>query len=370
MEFVFVKKIVDEWAKAGHHCIVITSFSKTAYKRGTIEYKPELYREEITTDVTVDVYNPRFISTGLNIAGVSLNSWAAAHVIEKKIKSLKIKFDLFYCHFFASAILVYRYASQHQIPLFVATGESNVKLLNKPYPGFRWDAFRKYIKGVVAVSTKNKDDATKFGMINPQKCRVFPNGTDISFFKPYNRMDCRMSLGLPQDAFIVSCVGFFCERKGQDRLLKAVRKIGNNNIKLLFLGRAAKFDTFQLEGDEILFKGSVENKDLPQYLCASDVFCLPTRAEGCCNAIIEALACGLPVISSNRPFNRDVLDDTNSILIDPDNIGEISEALRMLRENPLKRKELSEGAVVRSHSLSINQRAKDILLFMGNNVYL
>lgn len=81
------------------------------------------------------------------------------------------------------------------------------------------------------------------------------------------------------------------------------------------------------------------------YLNAADFFVLPTLAEGCCNAIIEALACGLPVISSNLPFNDDILDENNSIKINPMDIQALRESMTMLIEDELLRNRLSDGAL-------------------------
>ncbi len=66
---------------------------------------------------------------------------------------------------------------------------------------------------------------------------------------------------------------------------------------------------------------------IPNYICASDVFVLPTTAEGCCNAIIEAMGCGLPIVSSDRAFNYDILNEENSILVDPESVDEIDNAI-------------------------------------------
>ena len=93
MEFVFVKKLVDEWAKMGHRCVVITDFSWTTYLRKRIEYKPIHYRDEATPGIFVDVYNPRIISSKLNCCGVSLDLWIASRAIERQIEELGISFD-------------------------------------------------------------------------------------------------------------------------------------------------------------------------------------------------------------------------------------------------------------------------------------
>ena len=79
--------------------------------------------------------------------------------------------------------------------------------------------------------------------------------------------------------------------------------------------------------------GTVPHEKVYMYLNASDVFVLPTLAEGLCNAILEALACGVPVISSDLPFNYDVLDDSCSILVNPKNKDEIYSAILRLKED-------------------------------------
>ena len=368
MEFVFVKKIVDEWAKMGHRCVVITPFPQVTYWRKRIKYKPKYYRDEVAPGIYVDVYNPRILNAQLSFKGVEQSSWAASRVVEWQIRRTGVKFDFIYCHFFRSALYGFRYAQKNNIPFFVATGESGIDPLLKPYPAFTWDAFCDHTKGVIAVSGKNKTEAAQMGYIVESKCKVFPNGTDTSLFRPSEKASCRAELGLPQAAFIVACVGFICERKGQNRLLEAVRKLNDDGVKLLFVGAAAPIETFPLEGEEIVFKGTVNNTELPAYLCSSDVFCLPTRAEGCCNAIIEALACGLPIVSSNLPFNWDLLDGSNSIMVNPDNIDEIAAAIRCIKDNEEIRKELSEGALKTAQRLDIHQRAKDILEYIGQRI--
>ena len=143
-----------------------------------------------------------------------------------------------------------------------------------------------------------------------------------------------------------------------DRLSRALE--GCENVYSLFLGQGA------LEPDcgGILHKGRVPNDRVAAYLNAADVFVLPTRGEGCCNAIVEALSCGLPVISSDLPFNDDILDEHNSIRIDVENVDEIRRSILKLYREPDLRQSLAQGARRTAENLNIKTRAKRILEFM------
>ena len=137
-----------------------------------------------------------------------------------------------------------------------------------------------------------------------------------------------------------------------------------DSYEALFIGKGEQ----EPHCDNILFKGALPHDQVPLYLNAADVFVLPTLHEGCCNAVVEAMACGLPVVSSNLPFNWDVLDDTNSIMIDPNNIDEIAAAILTLRDNNNQRKALSKGALLKASSLTIDQRAEAIVEFMESKL--
>jgi glycosyltransferase involved in cell wall biosynthesis len=91
---------------------------------------------------------------------------------------------------------------------------------------------------------------------------------------------------------------------------------------------------------------------------------LPTLAEGCCNAIVEAVSCGVPVISSDLAFNHDVLDDSCAILIDPNSEEQLQAALRRLKEDDALRSRLAVGCEARSADLTIEKRIDKLLAFM------
>ncbi len=361
MSYVFVKKLVDEWARLGHRCVVLTPFSLTSYWRKIFPYKPAHYTDDTVAMNPVEVYNPRYISIPrTTLFGLEINSWMESVLLRKTLKRIHFCPDIIYCHFFQSAIPGWYISKRVNVPVFVASGESTIGKIFPPSREFSLERFRNDIRGCICVSTKNKEEAVRKGMVAEEKCRVFPNGTDLSIFRRMDKAECRKKLGLNQLDFIVVCVGGFVKRKGQDRIIDAIKHINNPRIKLMFVGSG----DMSLEHDSIVFRGRVNNVDLPVYLNAADVFCLPTLAEGCCNAIIEAMACGLPIVSSDLPFNYDVLDSQNSLLVHPEDIEAIGRAIQKLYDNPDLCKRLSEASLARSQSLSIEQRASSILSYI------
>ena len=86
--------------------------------------------------------------------------------------------------------------------------------------------------------------------------------------------------------------------------------------------------------------------------------------RGSCNAIVEAASCGLPIISSDLPFNDDLLTNENSIRINPNSIEEIRNAIIELYQDHEFRKRLSSRIKKDSECFSIENRCKNILGFI------
>lgn len=359
--FFFVEQLVNQFAHFGHQCIVVAPvniMSKYFVSKPYGDY----YEEKSTIEGNViKIYRPRYYGRNIVIKGVSLNSRAPMLAFERVMKQIKVDIDVIYCHFFKEGVIAYRYAQKNKIPLFIATGESKIAEIKKPYLGYRIEDMVEYTSGIICVSTKNKNEAVNLGYAKEIKCRVIPNGVDLNLFKPHNKNESRKELSICENDFILICVGNFVERKGQTRIIKALERIDNPNIRLILIG------TGEIEDNKnvVLFKGFVNHDSIPKYLSAADCFILPTRWEGCCNSIIEAMACRLPIISSNREFNWDILNDENSILINPDDIEEISKAINYIYNNPIIRERMAIKALADSRKLSIEKRAQYILDFIN-----
>ena len=180
--------------------------------------------------------------------------------------------------------------------------------------------------------------------------------------------ETKKKLGIKDGDFVISFVGGFIPRKGPDRIAQAIRVLNDSHIKVLFIGKPFPGYAYDFDCPGIIFKGPLDHELIPQYVNCSDVFVMPTQKEGCCNAVVEALAIGVPVISSNRPFNEDILNDSNSILVDPDDVEALAEAIKTLRDNVELRMSMSEYSLSRHEEYSIAGRAKKILSFIDKRI--
>ena len=104
------------------------------------------------------------------------------------------------------------------------------------------------------------------------------------------------------------------------------------------------------------------NEYLPVWLNAADVFVLPTTAEGSCNAISEAIFCGLPVISSDIPEIREQVPTGKAILINPLDIQAMADAIREVKSNPqyIKTTCCQVSGTEQNNAMHTGQRARII----------
>ena len=122
------------------------------------------------------------------------------------------------------------------------------------------------------------------------------------------------------------------------------------------------------DSSRCLWSEPVNNNDLAWFYSALDVFVLPTKHEGCCNAIVEAIACGCPIISADRSFNYDICDEGNSVLIDPDNVDEIREAILKVYKDESLRESLARGSIKKAEELTLSSRANNIMEFIESKI--
>src|SRR5690606_17096084 len=126
------------------------------------------------------------------------------------------------------------------------------------------------------------------------------------------------------------------------RLLQAIEKLPKHkNVYGVFIGAGVQ----EPVGDRVLFKGRLQQEEVAKMLCAADVFALPTLNEGSCNAVAEAMACGLPVISSAIEAVEEQVSDKNAILVDPNNVDAIAQAIETLCDDRERLGQMSQASI-------------------------
>ena len=352
--YTFVKQVVDEFARKGHQCCVIAPFPFIHNKRFCKPF--DRYHVEGGKDVVVVRPNYFTLST-FHIGSFSPTKFFHGRAMKKALKRIPFIPDIVYAHFWRQGLVALDYAKSIKRPLFVATGESEIKKALPP----DYDTIQKQQEtvGVIKKKKKNMKESISLGLTTQNKCVVIPNAVNNKLFRKMDKLSIRESLQLPKDSFIIAFVGWFNERKGIYRVVEAINGIKGTPVYSILIG-----GNDDVKCDNVLVKGRFAHEDIPKYLNAADAFVLPTQKEGCCNAVVEAMACGLPIISSDRDFNWDVLNESNSILVDPMSIEEIRDAIIELRDHPLRRQHLSEGALLKAEELTISKRVDRILSFI------
>ncbi len=360
----FLDQLVCQFADMGLECTVIAPYSRILDKMKKNNYHPaEQYKKITSTGKTINVYCPTiFALTGRKIGPLNFGKiyqYLYNRAVKHVIQGIMIEPDAFYGHFITPAgIAAVEMGRMFHKPSYIAYGECFIEQDSCIFSIPEIKNKMAGINGIVAVSTKNKDELLRYEIVKPEQVDVFPNAVNTDRFYKIDRQEARKSLGYNPDDFIVAFMGHFIERKGVLRVSRALKD--TEGIKSIFIGDGPQVP----DCPGILFKGRLPHDKIVTYLNAADVFVLPTLAEGCCNAIVEAMACGLPIISSDLPFNDDILDESNSIRIDPMNIQAISDAIKTLCKDQLKRKLLSEGSLQKAKGLTIESRAIRIIDFL------
>lgn len=178
----------------------------------------------------------------------------------------------------------------------------------------------KLAERVFCVSNSLRREAAAAGVAE-DKLLVVGNGVDTGVFYPVPKAEARAALGIPKEAKVLVTVGALVERKGFHRvleLLPELRKQYPNLIYLLVGGGSPEGDysaTLRAKVTELglqdiaRFLGPKAPADLKFPLSASDVFVLPSSNEGWANVILEAMACGIPVVASDVGGNSEVICD-------------------------------------------------------------
>jgi len=204
---------------------------------------------------------------------------------------------------------------------------------------------------IVAISEMVKQDIQKHYKVPDEKIAVVYNGVALKRFHPENkkryRLSVREKLNIPENTVLILFVGSGFERKGLKFLLQALEFLSSDNWHLLLMGKGNwnRYLPFASKENQkkILCQKPVD--DLEKYYASADIFVLPSIYEPFGNANLEALASGLPVVTSTNSGAAEIIEhgENGRVIENPSDPKEIAENINSLFD-PAVRESMGQKA--------------------------
>jgi len=264
----------------------------------------------------------------------------------------RVKPDVIHTHEYKSDALAFlatrALPAARRVPL-VATMHGVVRTTGALRRYERLDArvLRRF-DAVVAVSAGTSAIAREYG-VGGARLHVIPNGVDTARFRPgRDRASARERLGVPPDGALIGMVGRLSEEKGPDILLEAFAAV-EGEARLVYIGDGPMLEPLRARAaamglsERVTFAG--RRDDMEQAYAALDVLALPSLSEGLPLTVLEASACGVPVVASDvGDVGRVLPHGEAGLLVAPGEPGALTIALTGCIAEPDRARAMAETA--------------------------
>lgn len=291
----------------------------------------------------------------------SLDGWWLARCVLPSLRAWHgaNPFDLVDAHFgYPDGVGCVLAAKRLGLPVFVTIRGLEADRVRKPLLRRQLVAALNAATGCISVSHTLRELMIAHG-VSSDKIVVIPNAVDRGTFRPGSQAAARKALGLPPEGDLVVSVGHLISRKRHDMMIRALARMGERPAPLSLVivggpdhepecpGQLRRLAQELGVADRVLFVGAVPPAQIAEWLRASDLFALATAHEGCCNAILEALATGTPVVTTPVGDNQHfVRDGINGHLVPVDKPDAIARAIARTLGQAWDREQISAGLPV------------------------
>ncbi len=280
----------------------------------------------------LEIAHPRYLNlpkVGMSLAPATLFLASLAH-----LRRHRIEFDLIDAHYFypdgVAAVLLGQALNR---PVVITARGTDVNLIPKysvPRRLIRFAARR--AAALIAVSQALKDAMAALA-IPSEQITVLRNGVDLVAFRPGDRQAMRAKLQL--DGRTLLSVGHLIERKGHEITIAALSRLPGYTLLIAGEGpERQRLDALAVRlgvKDRVRLLGAVPHGELRDYYVAADALVLASSREGWPNVLLEAMACGTPVVASAAWGNPEVVSSEDAGLLmrsrTPQGAAEAIEAL-------------------------------------------
>jgi len=291
----------------------------------------------------IKVYHPRYLLLPkVSMVAAPMSLYLAAKRCLSTVLAQGGDFDLIDAHYFypdgVAAVMLGRCFGK---PVTITARGSDIHVLAQhrwPRKMIQWAA--REAAGIVTVCEALKGSLVALG-VSPDKIRVLRNGVDLEKFRPGDRAAARDKHGI--DGVTLLSVGNLVPLKGHDLAIKALASlpqarlviVGEGPEETSLRGLAAELKV----ADRVRFLGRLPQDALPSLYLAADVLLLLSTHEGWANVLLEAMACGTPVVASNVGGTPEVVGASDvGELVHERSPSHVAEAIqRLLRRKPDRR---------------------------------
>jgi len=248
------------------------------------------------------VHHPRYVvvpKIGMTLTPHTL-FWTLKSALQKLLAEGR-RFDLIDAHYFyPDGVAAVRLAKEFGIPVVVTARGTDLNLIPQYATPRRMICnAAAHADGLITVCQALKDCLIELGTA-PDRIVVLRNGVDLQLFRPLDRQAARARLGLTRRT--LGSVGWLVERKGHHHAIRALRALPNTDLLIVGEGpeRTALERLALKEGvsERVRFLGRIDQGRLPEIYNAIDALVLASSREGWANVLLEAMACGTPVVAS------------------------------------------------------------------------
>ncbi|MFH1284982.1 MAG: glycosyltransferase family 4 protein [Candidatus Micrarchaeota archaeon] len=340
-----VYEVSKRLAKKGHEIVVLTS------QLPNTKREEELDGIKIKRSASVYLEKlPSFMPPPFTVAPFFVNDLR------------KEEADVFHIHnrfwYYAGALLALKLKkAKTALTLHNAKPEGISFMTDKSaalYDGVWGHRIMENMNGIIAVS-----EYTKRVTVPPQaqeKTVVIHNGVDVERFTPKKSGESvRAKLGV-KDEFVVMTNARLVEQKGLKYLIDAFaafrKEKGFEHAKLLFVGKGplkekliVHCESLGIKNEkDVFFRSGIPEEELPLYYRAADVFVLPSLWEPCAVVLFEALASGLPIITTAVGGTPEIMTRESGMLVNAHSAEEIFDELKRFAFNAELRAQFGKGA--------------------------
>lgn len=294
-----------QMAKRGHQVYIFTSSIDS--KESVEEYD----------DITIYRYKKSFT---IGSAPISID------ILYKPLK-LGVDLDIVHAQFgnLPAPLTAYRYAKKRKTHFIVTYHEDSMVEFGSLARKLSLFLCNHYFTDkllsaadVILTPSRYYIDESKFLKKYKNKINAIPNGINLEEFDiPYSKEECRSKLNLPHNKKIILFIGSLTPRKALRILVKAMKKVVKEipNAYLVFVGGGTMRQELeamaikQKINQSVKFAGFVEDDLKPLYYKSSDLFVLPSFSEGFGIVLLEASACGLPLVVSDLVVFKTIVEE-------------------------------------------------------------